>query len=98
MDSAMPDIIGVSLSKCESEIFGMVLANWPTFSMEIAEHFKEDLSSRESKRKISTRYSYYLKKLIEKKLIVSKRAGNSLIVWPVLVEKYRTVHQILKET
>ena len=38
-----------------------------------------------------------MKKLTEKKLLLSKRAGNSIIVWPVMVEKYRAIHDILQQ-
>lgn len=91
----MPDLNGLSL--IEIRIFEFVLENWPTFPIEVAENFKEDLSDREKKRRASTKYSYYLKKLVEKRLLLSKKTGNSMIVWPLVVEKYRTIHGILKE-
>ena len=94
-DSAMPEL-PIALTSRESEIFSLILENWPTSSLEIAEHFKEDLSSRELKKQASTKYAYYLKKLVEKRLVLSKRFGNSLIVWPVRAEKLRTIHKILE--
>jgi hypothetical protein len=93
--SVMPDLRG--LSALEIRILEFVLEKWPTFPLEIAESLGEDLSDRDKKRRVSTKYSYYLKKLVEKQLLVSKKAGNSLIVWPLVVEKYRTIHGILKE-
>ena len=92
--SALPDLSG--LSDFEREIFEFVLQRWPSTPLEIAEHFNEDISDREKKKRISTKYAYYLKKLVQKQLIFSKKAGNSLIVWPLVVEKYRVVHEILK--
>ncbi|MEK6973131.1 MAG: hypothetical protein AABW72_03770 [archaeon] len=80
----------------ETVILEIIKEYWPISALEIAEHMKENTKSREEKRKASTKYSYYLKKLIEKHLLLSKRVGNSLIVWPIDVEKYRTIHQILK--
>jgi predicted transcriptional regulator len=91
-DSGMPEIIDK-----QAVILEIVKEYWPISALEIAEHFKENTKSRKEKRKASTKYSYYLKKLIEKHSILSKRVGNSLIVWPIEVEKYRTIHQILKE-
>ena len=85
----------VSASK-EKEIFDLIAKTWPTTPLEIAAHFKEDLSSRELKKRASTKYAYYLKKLVEKRLVLSKRAGNGMIVWPLRVEKYRTIHSILE--
>jgi hypothetical protein len=90
----MPDLTG--LSDFERELFEFVLEKWPTSALEVAENFNEDISDREKKKRMSTKYAYYLKKLVEKRLIISKKAGNSLIVWPVIVEKYRVVHEILK--
>ncbi len=92
--SGMPDLSG--LSNLEREIFDFVLENWPTTPLEIAENFNEDTSTREAKKRISTKYSYYIKKLVERKLILSKKAGNAIIVWPIIVEKYRVIHEILK--
>lgn len=85
------------LSDMEEQIFSLVLDHWPMCALEVAEHFNEIADSREKKKQLSTRYSYYLKKLVDKRLLFSKRVGNSLIVWPVRVEKYRTIHSILSE-
>ncbi|MFA5357602.1 MAG: hypothetical protein WC308_01635 [archaeon] len=93
--SVLPDLSG--LSDLEREIFEFILNSWPTTALEIAENFHEDISSREKKRRMSTKYAYYIKKLVQKQLVMCKNAGNSLVVWPLLVEKYRTIHEILKE-
>ena len=92
--TAMPDLTG--LSDFEREIFEFVLEKWPTTTLEIAENFNEDLSDRDKKKRISTKYAYYMKKLVEKRLILCKKAGNSLIVWPLVVEKYRVIHEIFR--
>lgn len=93
--SVLPDLSG--LGALEKEIFEFILSHWPTNALEIAENFHEDISTREKKRRMSTKYAYYIRKLVQKQLVVCKKAGNSLIVWPLLVEKYRTIHEILKE-
>lgn len=93
----MPDfVVSKGLSMREQEILEIVMQNWPISSLEIAEHFREDVSTREKKRQASTKYSYYLKKLVDKQLVLSKRVGNALVVWPLKVEKYRTIHNILQ--
>jgi predicted transcriptional regulator len=94
-NSDMPDLTG--LSDLEREIFEYVLERWPTTPLEIAEHFNEKTKTRVDRKRISTKYAYYLKKLVEKRLIISKKAGNSIIVWPLIAEKYRVIHQILKD-
>ncbi len=92
--SDMPVLTG--LNNLEREIFEFVLENWPTTPLEIAQNFNENVSTREEKKRVSTKYAYYLKKLVERKLIISKKAGNAIIVWPIIVEKYRVIHEILK--
>jgi hypothetical protein len=93
-NAVMPDLNG--LSDFEKGMFEFILEHWPTTSLEIAEHFGEDLCDRDKKKRISTKYAYYLKKLVKKRLILCKKAGNSLIVWPLVVEKYRVVHEIFR--
>jgi len=95
INSALPDLTG--LSDFEREIYEYVLEKWPTSPLEIAENFREDVSSREKKKRLSTKYAYYLKKLVQKRLLLAKKAGNSMIVWPFLVEKYRVIHEILND-
>ncbi|MBU1120583.1 hypothetical protein KJ660_01780 [Candidatus Micrarchaeota archaeon] len=84
-----------SLSDLESRMYELILSKWPTSTLEIAEYFNEDLSSREARKKASSKYSYYLRKLIARNLIVSKKAGNTIIIWPLIVEKYRVIQSIL---
>jgi len=83
------------LSDKEQMVLELVREHWPVSALEIAEHFNEDVSSREHKKRHSTNYSYYLKKLISKRLVLSKRIGNALIVWPLEVEAYRAIHSII---
>ena len=84
------------LSEMEFKIYSFVLESWPSSAIEVAEHFSEDLESREAKKKASTKYSYYLKKLVSKRLLFSKRIGNALVVWPMKAEKLRAVHAIFE--
>ena len=96
--SAIAEIAGEStalLTATERQIFEFVLESWPVGPLEVAVHFRHEVSSPESKKRASTKFSYYLKKLVEKRLLFSKRMGNSLVVWPVEVEKYRAFHSIL---
>jgi len=97
---ALPESFGLNsqlamLRGRERKIFELVLETWPTSALEIAEHFHEDLSSRERRKQASTKYAYYLKKLVKKQLVLSKRVGNALVVWPLQAEKLRTIHKIL---
>jgi len=93
--SGLPDLNG--LGGFELRVYEFVLEKWPSTPLEVAEHFGEDLSSREKKKRLSTKYAYHLKKLVEKRLLLSKKAGNSILVWPFVVEKYRAIHEILND-
>ena len=93
----MPDSVGaVELSETEKKVLGFVSDFWPSSALDVAHHFNERVSSREEKRKASTKYSYYIQKLIEKRLVLGKRIGNAMVVWPVVAEKYRVIHGILR--
>ena len=85
------------LSEKERKVLELVREHWPVSALEIAGHFNEELHTKEHKKRHSTNYAYYLKKLVAKRLVLSKRVGNALIVWPLEVEAYRTIHRILKE-
>ena len=91
----MSGIAGLSLR--EQEVLSLVKENWPISAMEIAEHLNEDFSTKAHCKRHSTNYTYYLKKLVEKRLVLSKRIGNALVVWPVEVEAYRAIHRIINE-
>ena len=93
--SVLPEIL--KLSEVEKKVYLTILEKWPTTAIEIASNLNEDVSKRDAQKRASTKYTYYLKKLVERKLIISKKSGNTLIVWPLLVEKYRTIHDILKQ-
>ncbi len=91
-NSGFPD---KSLSELESAILLFVSNAWPASALHVAEHFHADLSSPEAIKRASAKFSYYLQKLVDKRLLLSKRIGNALVVWPLQVEKYRAIHQIL---
>ena len=73
----------------------MIKDYWPITSIELAELLNENLNSRKHKKRAYSKYSYYLNKLVESKLIVSKKSGKTLIVWPLKVEKYRVIDSII---
>lgn len=101
-NSVIPESLGFfsvsdrELSVFERDVLLFVLENWPCSSLEVAEHFGEKPVSRPDRKRVSTRFSYHLQKLVGKRVLFSKRFGNSLVVWPVRVEKYRTIHSILQ--
>lgn len=83
-----------TLSAFELEITQIVHQRWPTSALEIAEFLGHTLVTREHKRTLSSRLSYHLKKLVHKQVLMSKRIGNALMVWPYEVEKFRLMHEL----
>ncbi len=77
------------LSSLEEQLLAVTHARWPTSSLEIAEFLGHTLVSREQKRLLSSRITYHIKKLVEKKKLMSKRVGNALVVWPYEIEPLR---------
>jgi predicted transcriptional regulator len=96
-DSAFVVSPSISLTSFEKQIMEFIVEHWPTSSLEIAENFKEDTSDRSKKKRLSTKYSYYLRKLLQKQLIISKKVGNASVIWPMVVERYRVIHDILNQ-
>lgn len=84
----------LGLSPFELEITQIVHQRWPTSALEIAEFLGHSLTTREHKRTLSSRLSYHLKKLVHKQVLMSKRIGNALMVWPYEVEKFRLMHEL----
>lgn len=81
----------------ESRLYSLIKENWPITSIELAELLSENLDSRIAKKRAYSKYSYYLKKMISNKLLISKKSGKTLVVWPVEVEKYRVIDSIINE-
>jgi hypothetical protein len=87
-------VLSSSLSSFELEIIQVVHHRWPTSALEIAEFLGHTLTTREHKRTLSSRLTYHLKKLVHKRVLMSKRIGNALMVWPYEVEKFRLMHEL----
>ncbi len=90
--SEMPENV---LGEFEAKLFSLIKEHWPITSMELAELLNENLSSRKQRKRAYSKYSYYLNKLISNKVLLSKKSGKTLIVWPLEVEKYRVIDSII---
>ena len=84
-------------NELDSKVLEIVRHHWPISALEIAAHLHEPAHSREQRRRLSGKYAYYLKKLVMRRQVLSKRVGHALIAWPLEAEKYRTIHSILSE-
>jgi hypothetical protein len=91
----MNDMPENGLDVVEFKLYSLIKEHWPVTSIELAELLNENLNSRKSKKRAYSKYSYYLKKMIQNKVLLSKKSGNTLIVWPLEVEKYRVIDSII---
>ncbi len=99
--SGMPkETVSISVesphTEWESRVLRVVHSRWPTSSLEIAEFLGHSIATREEKRLLSSRIVYHIKKLVERKKLMSKRFGNALVVWPFEVETLRVMHEMMK--
>jgi len=85
------------LEGIEKQIYALLKERWPSHALEVAEFLNEDLTTRGHRKKASSKYSYYLRKLVKKELVLSKKVGNAHIFWPLEVEKWRTIMDILEK-
>jgi len=84
-----------ALGEFELKLFSLIKDHWPVTSIELAELLNENLNSREERKRAYSKYSYYLNKMINSKLLLSKKSGKTLVVWPLEVEKYRVIESII---
>lgn len=87
---------GLPEKNLDERVLDIVRHHWPISALEVAAHFRENAIDRESRKRLSGKYAYYLKKLVARRLVLSKRVGHALVVWPIEAEKYRTIHSILR--
>ncbi len=84
------------LGEFESKLFSLIKVHWPVTSIELAMLLNTDLDSRKARKRAYSKYSYYLNKMVSNKILLSKKSGKTLIVWPLEVEKYRIIHSIIE--
>ncbi len=84
-----------ALEGLEKEIYALLKQRWPSHALEVAEFLNADLSTRDLRRKASGKYTYYLRKLVKKELVLTKKVGNAHIFWPLDIERWRTIIDIL---
>ena len=85
------------LEGIEKQVYELLKQRWPSHSLEVAAYLNEDVSTRDHRRKASSKYMYYLRKLVKKELVLSKKVGHASIFWPLCIEKWRTIIDILHQ-
>jgi len=72
--------------------------NWPVSVTEIAGHlgiFKKGMNERKRKAAVG-KIIYHVKKLKNEEKIRTKKIGQTVIIWPIDIEKLRVLHEMMK--
>jgi predicted transcriptional regulator len=86
------------MEKLRNEIMIVIEKEWPVSITEIAERlgiFKRGMSEKKRKAAIG-KIIYHVKKLKEHEKIYTKKIGQTVIIWPVDIEKLRVLHEMMK--
>jgi predicted transcriptional regulator len=86
------------MENLRNEIMVVIENNWPVSVTEIAEHlgiFKRGMNEKKRKAAVG-KVIYHVKKLKEEEKIITKKIGQTVIIWPIDIEKLRVLHEIMK--
>ncbi len=73
------------------EIMEKVEKNWPTHIKELVKEMGFEVNNNNIKK-----ISYHIRQLEKEEKVKTKRIGQSLVIWPVEMEKLRVIHELLK--
>jgi DNA-binding Lrp family transcriptional regulator len=80
------------------EILKIIEENWPISVTEIAKKlgiFKKGMDEKKRKASIG-KISYHIKKLKDEEKIMTKKIGQTVIIWPTEIEKLRVLHEMMR--
>jgi predicted transcriptional regulator len=86
------------MEKLRDDVMISIEKNWPVSVTQIAENlgiFKKGMDEKNRKAAVG-KIVYHVKKLKEMDKIMTKKIGQTIIVWPVEIEKLRVLHEMLK--
>lgn len=86
------------MKELRSDVTTIIEKNWPVSVTEIAQHlgiFKRGMDERKRKAAIG-KVIYHIKKLKEQEKIRTKKIGQTVIIWPMDIEKLRVLHEMMK--
>jgi hypothetical protein len=80
------------------ETLKVIEENWPISVTEITKKlgiFKKGMDERKRKASIG-KISYHIKKLKDEEKIMTKKIGQTVIIWPTEIEKLRVLHEMMR--
>lgn len=82
------------LSKKTSEVYSIIVSEWPVNPCFVAKKLGEHVSTK-TRKSMSSKYLYHFEKLHDQGYIMMKTIGNTKIAWPTQAEKYRFIDELL---
>jgi hypothetical protein len=86
------------MEKLRNEIMAVIEEDWPISVTEIAKKlgiFKKGMDEKKRKASIG-KIGYHVKKLKEDERLMTKKIGQTVIIWPADIEKLRVLHEMMR--
>lgn len=88
----------INMKELRDNVMSIIEEKWPVSVTEITEHlgiFKRGMNERKRKAAVG-KINYHIKKLENMEKIRTKKIGQTVIIWPINIEKLRFVEEIIK--
>lgn len=82
--------------KLRKKILEVIHAKWPVHVTEVAKELGMWSEDPKKQKVIIAKIKYHFDQLARDDLIKVKRIDRALVAWPIEVEKYRLIHELLK--
>ena len=77
------------------KIYEIIVDKWPTHVSEVARTLKLFPENDPESKSVIAKVKYHFDQLAREHKINVKKIDRALVAWPVEVEKYRTLHELL---
>ncbi|MFH1474085.1 MAG: hypothetical protein ABIE55_04320 [Candidatus Aenigmatarchaeota archaeon] len=81
-----------------NKILEVVEKEWPVSITEIARHlglYKKSMDERKRKTAVA-KVVYHVRKLEKEEKVRTKKIGQTIIIWPLEIEKLRLIHEMIR--
>lgn len=81
----------------KARILEAIEKHWPLSITELAKQIGLKWNDERQRKAAIAKISYHVRKLKKENKIHTKKIGQSLVVWPMDIEKLRVLHEFMKE-
>ena len=81
-----------------NKIMEVIEKEWPVSITEIARHlglYKKSMDERKRKSAVA-KVVYHVRKLEGGERVRTKKIGQTIVIWPLDIEKLRLIHEMIK--